>query len=363
MNKKKKNIVAVSVIAALAVVAVVVVLVRGRNHTFKQDFQIEAAAVPGLVDKIYLADKENHQVLLTSQGDTLWLVDEKYVASKPMVDLLIETLAEMRIRSRVNKAATENVISQIAAKSVKVEVYYKDYRINWFGGRLRLFPYQKREVIYVGHDTQDMMATYMYREGDDAPYEMHIPGFRGCLSPRFVTDPYLWRSHSIVSLPVQQIAKVELDIPNMPTESFSLEREGDGFVFNLKEPRQRVDGFDTARVAQLLSSFVNLNFDEFAVSVPKAELDTTFAASPRTILTITDTRGNVKQLKTYVKYTNPDDILAMPDTTMYKIFDLDRLYAVVDNKDTVLIQYYTFDNILQPASFFMGRNLRMTLKD
>lgn len=345
-----------SVVVLLGIATLIVVLSRGKNHTFEQDFQIEAAAVPGLVDKIYMADKENHQVLLTSVSDSVWLVDEKFEASQPMVDLMLETLAEMRIRSRVNKAARENVINQIAAKSVKVEVYYKDYRIKWFGGKFRLFPYEKCEVIYVGHDTQDMMATFMYRDGDDTPYEIHIPGFRGCLSPRFVTDPYLWRSHSIVSIPVQRIKKVELDIPDMPTESFSIEREGDGFVLNLLNPPHRADGFDTARVAQLLSSFVNLNFDEFAKAVPKAELDTTFKREPRTILKISDVDGNEKVLKTYMKYVNPDDATVMPDTTMYNVFDLNRLYAVIDNKDTVLIQYYVFDNILQPASFFLGRD-------
>ena len=49
----------------------------------------------------------------------------------------------------------------------------------------------------------------------------------------------------------------------------------------------------------------------------------------------------------------------MPDTTMYSVFDLNRLYAILDNKDTVLIQYYVFDNILQPASFFMGEDVSL----
>ena len=37
------------------------------------------------------------------------------------------------------------------------------------------------------------------------------------------------------------------------------------------------------------------------------------------------------------------------------MFDLNRLYATIDDKDTVLIQYFVFDNILQPASFFLGQ--------
>lgn len=353
--KKRKSLIYIAIVVVLGIITLIVVALRGQNHTFSQDFQIEAAATPGGVEKLFLADKEDHCVTLTRVSDSLWIVDDQFPANQYMVDLMLRTLSDMRIRSAVNKTAVENVTKQMAAKSVKVEVYYKDYRINWFGGKVRLFKHLKCEVIYVGHDTQDMMATYMYREGDKVPYIVHVPGFRGCISPRFVVDPLLWRSHSIVSLPVQQIARVELEIPSMPSESFAVVREGDGFVFNLLNPPMQADGFDTARVAQLLSSFVNLNFDEYAKVVPKAELDTTFARDPRTILRITDTKGNCRELKTFIKYSNPDDILAMPDTTMYQIFDLNRLYAVIDSKDTVLIQYYIFDNILQPASFFLGR--------
>lgn len=353
--KSKKTLIITIAVVVLGIATLVVVLTRGRSRTFSQDFQIEAAARPGGVVKIYMVDKENNEVTLNLVEDSMWLVDGQFPASQHMVDLLMQTLSEMRIRSQVNKAAAENVIRQMAAKSIKVEVYYKDYRISWFNDKFRLFPFENCRVFYVGHDTQDMMATYMYREGDKLPYIVNIPGFRGCLSPRFVVDPYAWRSHSIVSLPVQRIAKIELQIPSSPEESFSIEREGEGFVFNLLNPPQRVNGFDTARVAQLLSSFVNLNFDEYARVVPQVELDTTFSASPRTILTVSDIDGNTRSLKTYIKYSNPDDLLAMPDTTMYEIFDINRLYAILDNKDTVLIQYYIFDNILQPASFFLGR--------
>jgi len=352
--KNRRNIIIICIVVVLGLVALLVSRMLSQRTTLRQDFQIEVAAIPGCVNKIFMADKENHQVLLENSGDTLWLVDGKYEASTHMVDLMLETLAEMRIRSRVNKAAVENVVTQMAARSVKVEIYYDDHRISWFKGKFRLFPFEHCEVIYVGYDTPDMMATYMYREGDEVPYLIHIPGFRGCLSPRFVVDPYAWRSHAIVDLPVQEIESVELTIPSSPDESYAVRREGEGFAFFKGDNAVRVDGFDTARVAQLLSSFVHLNFDEYAKIVPQAELDTTFSKAPRTILHVTDTRGKSRELKTYIKYNNPDDLQAMPDTTMYQIFDMNRLYAVLDNKDTVLIQYYVFDNILQPASFFLG---------
>ena len=80
-----------------------------------------------------------------------------------------------------------------------------------------------------------------------------------------------------------------------------------------------------------------------------------FKAGPRAILTITNTEGTTRVLKTFLKYNNPADSLAMPEESLYEMFDLNRLYATIDDKDTVLIQYFVFDNILQPASFFLGK--------
>ena len=98
--KSKKSIIIVSLIVLLGVATLLVVMLRGRNHTFKQDFQVEAAAYPGAVTKIFMADKENHKVMFTYGPDSLWYVDDGYVASQKMMDLLLETLAEMRIRNK-----------------------------------------------------------------------------------------------------------------------------------------------------------------------------------------------------------------------------------------------------------------------
>lgn len=354
---KKRNILIGAIVLVLGVTALILVKVNARHATFKQDYHI---ADTHTVTRIFMADKENNQVLLSRNpggtGDSAWLVDEQFYASGAKVDLLLETLGEMRIRQQVNKAAAASVVKALSAHSIKVEVYQNRYFINWFKGKFRLFPHEKlTATYYIGHETQDMMGTNAFREGDKFPVIIHIPGFRGFLSPRFITNPLLWRSHRVVDLPVQKIAEVEVQIPAKPQESFAIVREGDGFRFQLLQTKQYVEGFDTARVAQMLSSFVNLNFDEYAKAVPQAELDSTFSKAPRTILKVTDVNGKSRELKTYIKYTNPQDAVTMPDTNMYNVFDLNRLYAVLDNKDTVLIQYYVFDNILQPASFFLGR--------
>lgn len=354
---KKKNIIILSFVAVIGIVALLIARQGAKSATFDQDFHVEDIDA---VTKIFMADKQNNQVLLQrvadSTSDTMWTVDGIYPASQPMIDMLLETLHDMRIRQQVNKNAIPQVVKLLSARAVKVEVFQRKYFINWFDGKLKLFPHEKLTVTYyVGHETQDMMACHMFRQGDKEPYIIHIPGFRGYLTPRFVTDPMSWRSHTIVHWDIRQLQRVELEIPSNPGESFAVERQGDGFAFELTQTHTPVANFDTARVAQMLSCFANLNFDEFASRVPNSNMDTSFNAGPRTILRITNTNGTTRELKTYLKYNNPADSLAIPESGMYEMFDLNRLYATIDNKDTVLIQYYVFDNILQPASFFLGQ--------
>ncbi|MCQ2260168.1 MAG: DUF4340 domain-containing protein [Bacteroidales bacterium] len=355
--KNKKNIIIIAAVVVVGLVALIIAKHGAKDATFEQDFHVEDI---NSVTKIYLADKQNHHTLLQrvttdTTADTLWTVDSIYPASQGMVDLLLETLHDMRIRQQVNKNAVPQAIKLLSVRAIKVEVYQRKYFINWFDGKFKLFPHEKLAVTYfVGHETQDMMACHMFREGDKVPYIIHIPGFRGYLTPRFIADPFAWRSHTIVHWDIHHLQSVEMEIPSSPDQSFAVRRNGEGFDFELTQSHTVVSRFDTARVAQMLSSFANLNFDEFACNVPNSNMVTSFDAGPRTILRVTNTDGTTKEVRSYLKYLNPDDREAMPDTNLYEMFDVNRLYAIIDKKDTVLIQYYTFDNILQPASFFLG---------
>ncbi len=365
---KKQTKIVLIVAAVVAVVAVVVALSRSRSATFDQDYHI---ADTSTITRVFIADKQDNHVTLQREADSNWVVDGQYAANQPLVDLLLETLRDMRIRQQVNKNAIPNAVKDLAARAIKVEVYQRKPLVSLFGGRIALFPRERLTATYhVGRETQDMMASFMYREGDKVPYIIHIPGFRGFLTPRFPADPLKWRSHTIVDLDVWAIARVELSLPETPAESFAVVREGEGFAFELLEPHRRVDGFDTARVAQMLSSFTWLNFDEFASIVPNSFADSCVSGAPRSILRVTDTAGHTTQVATYIKYSNPEDRVNMADDEMYETFDLDRLYAIVQRsadgsgsgvapQDTVLIQYFAFDNIFQPASYFIGKDIKL----
>lgn len=343
-KQAKRNIILIASIAALLIATVVVVIVLNNKPDPHDSSYQGDTSIP--INKIVMADKLNNRVTLELIGDT-WMVDGKNPASKPMVDNLLETLQKMRIRAEVNRDAVPNVLKDIAAHGVQVDIYR--------GGELAT-------TYYVGRETQDHMASYMIRKGDKVPCEVHIPGFRGYLTPIFTAEAIKWRSHLIVDLDVYDIARIELEIPQVPQESFAVYQKDKDFAMELLEGHRQIQQFDTARVSQMLSKFKNLNFDEFASIVPNSRADSCVTGVPRSILRISDTKGGNHEVKVYLKYSNPDDEKVIPDAKLREELDVNRLYAIIDNKDTVLIQNWIFDFILQPASYFQGKDITLPTK-
>ena len=358
----KRNIILLSVTAALAVAFTLILTLRKDEDPHSSSYQpkeIEdiATATRSSNAKIVMTDKLDNRVTLECTADGSWTVDGTYPASQPMIDRLLETLQKMRIRAEVNRDAVPNVLKDIAAHGVQVDIYKGSQLI---------------ETYFVGRETKDHMASYMLRKGDKIPCEVHIPGFRGYLTPIFSAESIKWRSHNIVDLDVYDIARIELEIPQAQNESFAIiQKENEDFSMELMEGHRQLQGFDTARVGQMLSKFKNLNFDEFASIVPNSLADSCVKGTPRSILRITDTQGSLCEVDIYLKYANPDDAKVMPDPKLREELDVNRLYAIITggkcgadatSKDTVLIQNYVFDFILQPACYFQGKNITLPTK-
>jgi hypothetical protein len=82
----------------------------------------------------------------------------------------------------------------------------------------------------------------------------------------------------------------------------------------------------------------------------KKRKDSIINLSPKNILTLIDTKGDSTQIYTYFK---ANDKMAMDIEGKLYTYDLDRLYALInEGRDFVLIQYYVFDKVLRPLSYF-----------
>lgn len=349
-NRKQKNLFGLITIVLLGLVVSIVWLVNSKTTTLKQNYHIEN--IDSIV-QITLKDKLGKTLVLDKKNDSLWVINKDYECNKSKIDGLLETFANMRIREDVPKAAVNNIITSLASNGVEVNIYTKDYLIDfWFIHLIKRVHLDR--TFFVGHETQDRLGTYMLKKGDKAPRIIHIPEFRGYLSSRFNTDVDAWKSHNVFRYKQSEIQQLYVDIPNQKSQSFSLRNNGKGFDF-LDYKGQQINNFDTARVVALLSSFVNMNYESVANNIDKAQKDTIFTHTPLYVITINDKKGKKETMTIYLKPGEDEIEIEDPRQGFFvAMSDINRCYALTSKtKDTLVMQYFTLDNVLQPASYFV----------
>ncbi|MDO5760612.1 MAG: DUF4340 domain-containing protein, partial [Bacteroidota bacterium] len=249
----------------------------------------------------------------------------------------------------------DNVVKSLATNGKTAYIYTEDYLIDW--GFIHLFKRTHLSKTYfVGHETQDRMGTYMLKKGENVPNVMYIPVFRGYISTRFSTNVDDWKSHNVFRYKQSEIKQLTIEIPNQNSQSFSLVNNGKGFNFFDYQGTQ-INNFDTSRVVALLSSFVNMNYESVANNISKEESDTIFNHTPLYVISIEDKKNKKETMTIYLK--PGDDEIEVNDSRkgfFISMSDVNRCYALTSKtKDTLVMQYFTLDNVLQPASYFIRK--------
>lgn len=357
------------IIAAILVVIAGVLIWNNRYLTTIQgeaaDFQVWDTAT---VTKFYLADRRNHESLLERQPDGTWLLNGTYKAHSKQVEALLSTLYKIRIKMPVSRASHDNIVKQLAVNSTKVEVYQTVPRINLFN-RIKLFPHEKRtKVFYVGDATKDSSGTFMLKEGADKAYIVYIPGFRGFITTRFTAQPDDWRDHGIFSANMVDIQSVSVEFNREPQSSFIIENTGRHQYAMTRLIDNSPVAFDTMKVINLMSSFGDLRFESLLNNIIEQKRIDSITHSPYLYrITLTKKDGTVTQMTTFEKLVTNTSILEFEglvdeEGNPYDPVDHDRIYGLVnDGKDFVLIQYYVFDKVLNPAEYYeVGHPIRPT---
>lgn len=305
------------------------------------------------ITKIYLADREDFESLLERTDDG-WILNHEYRAHPKKIDQLLYTMFRVRVRMPVSVASHDNIISQLASRSTKVEVYQQVPRVNLFN-RVKLFYHEKRtKVFYVGEATKDSSGTFMLKEGAEQPYIVYIPGFRGYISTRYSANPDEWRDHTIFHTDLNDIQSLSLEFGDDATRSFRIDNTGK-YQFQLTRlADNQTLPLDTLKVINLLSQFGDVRFESLLNNLlTEHRIDSITHTPFLHRLTLTDKNGKVTTMKTYLKRVN--SVFDIPEEEY--IVDDDRLYALVnDDRDFVLIQYYVFDKMLKDVNYYIAGN-------
>lgn len=314
----------------------------------ERDFAVNDTAS---ITRIFLVDKREHQVVLHRQSEGYWLVNGRHKVSKPIIDMFLRTLASLQVKEPVPIAQQPKIVSLLAANAKKVEIYQNLPRIKLFG---HAWGYREKlsKIYYVGDATPDLTGTYMLMEGASTPFIIEIPGLRGFVAPRFSVIEADWRDHTIFNYRLSKIRKVSLEIPEFPQESYKVVNKGQqGLELIQLITNQPVHRFDTLRLLAFMNSFNNIKFESLLNDVRGVNVDSIRQQQPFHIIQVTLADGKQITVRTFHKKAETeiygDDGKPLP-------WDPDRMYAELnEGNDFVLVQFFTFDKITRPLSWFL----------
>jgi len=347
--KMKKNTYLIVIVAFLAL-AGAFLLLNPRSGTLSRnesDFSIRDTSS---VQRIFLADRSGNQIDLQRQGSR-WMINGEFEARREALEQFLSTMMRLTVRGPVARSAHNSVISRLASTGVKVEIYQRTYLID-LGEKLRLFPrIRATRVFYVGDNTQDNLGTFMAMEGAERPYIVYLPGFRGFVSIRFSPRLSDWRDHSIFRTRLADIASVQVEVSGEPENSYTITHLPNG-TYRL-EPAlgEELQHLDTLKVLSFLTAFDDLRFESLLNgTLPQAFIDSVAQSPVHQRITLIDTQGRMAIAQTHRRKLKEPEFSA---EGMPVLYDRDRMYAFInEGKDFVLVQFFVFDRITRPLSWF-----------
>lgn len=317
------------------VFGLVILSCGNRSDTLKgkdNDFKVKDTAN---VDKIFLANKGNQSVTLVKDGNK-WMVNNEFEARGDMIANILNAIRNVEVKQFVPKTAIENTMKLLSVAATKVEIYTN--------GKLN-------KVYYVGGPTQDHFGTYMVMQDSETPYICYVPGHRGYISTFYTPIADEWRSRQVFRYQLEEIAALKVEFYRVPQLSWEIQNV-DNKVFKLKSlsTNKYIEPFDTMAVKMVLKEFKGLGFESF-VEVNSTRMDSVKAKYPLYKISVLSRDGKKRTLDLYEIPMQPG-VYTM-DGKEARV-DVDRMYGIVDGTTTTICQYYTYDPVAVPITFFMG---------
>jgi hypothetical protein len=333
----KKNYIYIVLIAVLAALALWLILRNNAKSSFskQEDNWNFAVKDTSAITRIEISDKIPSSVTLTKSESGVWMVNEKYAARQDAVQTLVETMHKMTMRNFVPGPMIKTVIKRLAVYGKEVKVYSGDQLIKHF---------------YVGTETPDQLGTYMMIAGADAPYAVFIQGFNGYLNSRFFTEEELWRDRTLFGLEVPEIKEVKLVYTQDKSSSFIVQNNNGSFLLTDLEGKPVKEALNV-NLNIFMGSFRTANFEGMIVPTDGIwqRRDSLLSFDPVFVLTVTDIKGNIHEMKAYRKGVDKDQV---DEDGNPLLFDPNRLYAFMNDGRWVLIQYFGLRNIIVTKAFF-----------
>jgi hypothetical protein len=305
-----------------------------RNFSFKDTASIT---------RIFIADKDGHKADLKRNNGS-WIVNDKYTCRGDAILNLLEVIKNVEVKMPVAKSVRESVLKYMAAQALKVEIYKGEELVKQY---------------YVGHETEDSEGSYMLLTDEETgrnfkdPFACFIPGFKGYLLPRFITNENEWRDRIVMNYIPPQLKQISLKNYNAPDSSFTIELVNAN-LFKLRDAAGKEIAFDDGALRQYLVYLQNVSYEVLLTGKNKKLQDSLIMAKPFASMSVTS-KDNTTDVFNFYRKQFLGDI--NPELGVTYDFDPDRMYLSFDkDKEWALVQYFVFGKLLVNTSYFSPSN-------
>ena len=309
------------------------------------------------ITKIFIADMSGMHTLLVRHDDG-WYVQDSVKAMPQKVNDLLSIIHNITLQQAVAKTAQSNINKMMSVNAIKVEIYQNAPKFKLFG-----IPFFKKErnvkTYYMGPSTMDNVANFAILEGFDDPCIVHIPGFRGFLTPFFAYNPTEWYNCDLFSTKITRIQSLLVEDFEHPEESFYVEKSGPRFfnLFNFRN--EQILDYDTVKLLDMLAEYRDKNYEIYISNMSSGAKDSIIRFNHFKTITLTDVDGKKTTLDMYRKLEiDPyylDAIVGGIERANDEPYNRDKFYAVLNGDDSHLVQcqYFHCDRQVQPLSYFL----------
>lgn len=355
---KKKNI--IFLIAGLLVIGLLVAILY-ENGVFASKKQpnsnIFAVKDTANITKIFIADVNGEHSLLVRKDGAWYIEDSIRVQPQKMNDLL-STIHNVSLQQTVAKSAQSNINKMMSVNAVKVEIYQVAPKFTVFG-----IPFFKKErnvkTYYMGPSTMDNVANYAVLEGFSEPCIVHIPGFRGFLTPFYSYKPHEWYNCDLFDTKITRIQSLMVQDFEHPEESYYVEKVGPRFFNLYNYQNEQITDYDTVKLLDMLAEYRDKNYEILIDNVTKESRDSIIKYNHFKTIELTDVDGKKTRLDMFRKLELDeyylDAIVGGMERSDNEPYNRDKFYAILngDTKKLVQCQYFHFDRQNQPLSYFL----------
>jgi len=339
----KKNSILLLLVVVLAAVAYW--LYSGRDTgTISEEMRDFAVRDTGSIVKIFMADKAGNKVLLEKKSAIDWSLNGSNMARPDAIKTLLATIHDVRVKSPVSKAAYNNIIKNLAATGVKVEIYTS-------AGLMK--------TIYVGGPDPEQTGTFMYVEGAPAPFVTHIPGFEGYLTPRYFVREEDWRVKNVFRLDYNQLESLIAIDRQRPGFAFTIERSANNEFNVLDADGNAVNGVSQDKVINYLQAYGYLNYEREENTLTPAQIDSMIATEPFRTIRLSEIGGKSTFLELWRRPITERTVNKEREDGFMYPYDIDRMTGRLNNDTTlIVVQYFSFERLFRPPGDFLVNNPR-----